>query len=105
MLNAGIALPEELLMGIGGISVGSLLIILVIVLLLFGTKKLRNIGGDLGGAIKGFRGAMKDGDKDAEDDTPEAGTAAHLEDKSEDVEAGATTDRKPEQKARDSSSS
>ena len=42
-------------MGIGGVSVGSLLIVLVIVMLLFGTKRLRNIGGDLGGAIRGFR--------------------------------------------------
>jgi len=38
-----------------GISIWSLLLILVIVLLLFGTKKLRNIGGDLGGAIKNFK--------------------------------------------------
>ena len=40
-------------MGVGGISIWQLLIVLVIVLLLFGTKKLRNMGGDLGGAIKG----------------------------------------------------
>tara|TARA_B100001996_G_scaffold379850_1_gene366251 strand:+ start:982 stop:1137 length:156 start_codon:yes stop_codon:yes gene_type:complete len=38
-----------------GISIWSLLLILLIVLLLFGTKKLRNIGGDLGGAIKNFK--------------------------------------------------
>ena len=55
-------------MGIGGISVGSLLVILLIVLLLFGTKKLRNVGTDLGGAIKGFRSAMKDGEKGGESD-------------------------------------
>jgi len=46
----------------GGISIWQLLIVLVIVLLLFGTKKLRNIGGDLGGAIRGFRRAVKDGE-------------------------------------------
>lgn len=46
-----------------GISLWQLLIILVIVLLLFGTKKLRSIGGDLGGAVKGFRNAMDQGDK------------------------------------------
>ncbi len=47
-----------------GISVWQLLIVLAIVLVLFGAKRLRNIGGDLGGAIKGFRKAMKDeGDK------------------------------------------
>jgi sec-independent protein translocase protein TatA len=44
----------------GGISVWQLLIIAVIVLLLFGTKKLRNLGGDLGSAIKGFKKAMND---------------------------------------------
>ena len=51
-------------MGVGGISVWQLLIILAIVLLLFGTKRLRNIGGDLGGAIKSFKASMKDGQKD-----------------------------------------
>ena len=53
-------------MGFGGIGIWQLLIILVIVLLLFGTKRLRNLGGDLGNAIKGFKGAMTDGDKDKE---------------------------------------
>lgn len=47
-------------MGLGGISPWSLVLILVIVLLLFGTKKLRNLGGDLGGALKGFKKAMND---------------------------------------------
>jgi len=46
-------------MGIGGVSVGSLLIVLVIVMLLFGTKRLRNIGGDLGGALSGFRRPLR----------------------------------------------
>ena len=54
-------------MGLGGISICQLLIILVIVLLLFGTKRLRNLGGDLGGAIKGFKKAMTDEDKKNED--------------------------------------
>ncbi|MCG8426939.1 MAG: Sec-independent protein translocase subunit TatA [Chromatiales bacterium] len=53
-------------MGIGGISIWQLLIILAIVLLLFGTKRLKNIGSDLGSAVKGFKGAMKDGEKDAD---------------------------------------
>ncbi len=49
-----------------GISLWQLLIILAIVLLLFGTKKLRSIGGDLGGAVKGFRSAMdQDGKPEA----------------------------------------
>lgn len=45
-------------MGIGGIGIWQLLIILVIVLLLFGTKRLKGLGGDLGGAIKGFKKAI-----------------------------------------------
>ena len=49
-------------MGFGGIGPGSLLLILLIVIVLFGTKKLRNIGADLGGGLKSFRKAMKDGE-------------------------------------------
>ncbi len=45
-----------------GMSITQLLIILAIVIVLFGTKRLRNLGGDLGGAIKGFRSAVKDGE-------------------------------------------
>ncbi|MBL4711988.1 MAG: Sec-independent protein translocase subunit TatA [Gammaproteobacteria bacterium] len=45
-----------------GISVWQLLILLAVVILIFGTKKLKNIGGDLGSAIKGFKSAVKDGD-------------------------------------------
>ena len=48
-----------------GISITQLMIVLVIVLVLFGTKRLRNLGGDLGTAIKGFRSAMKDGNNEA----------------------------------------
>ena len=47
-------------MGIGGISIWQLVIVLGIIILLFGTKKLRNLGGDLGGAVKGFKKAMKE---------------------------------------------
>jgi sec-independent protein translocase protein TatA len=47
-------------MGIGGISMWQLLILLLIVVLVFGTKRLRNMGGDLGAAIKGFRKGMED---------------------------------------------
>jgi len=49
-------------MGMGGVSIWQLLIILVIVLLVFGTKRLSGLGSDLGNAIKGFRSAMKDGE-------------------------------------------
>lgn len=47
-------------MGFGGISPWQLIIILIIVLLIFGTKKLRNLGTDLGGAIRGFKKAVKE---------------------------------------------
>ena len=48
----------------GGISIWQLLIIAVIVVLLFGTKKLRGIGDDLGSAVKGFKNAMSDDQAD-----------------------------------------
>ena len=47
-------------MGVGGIGIWQLLIILLIVVMLFGTKKIRIIGSDLGGALKGFKNAVKD---------------------------------------------
>ena len=47
----------------GGISIWQLLIIAVIVVLLFGTNKLRNLGSDLGSSIRGFKKAMSDEDK------------------------------------------
>lgn len=53
-------------MGLGSISIWQLVIILLIVLLLFGAKKLRNIGSDLGSAVKGFRTSMKEGEEDAQ---------------------------------------
>lgn len=58
-------------MGLGGISIWQLLIVLAIVILLFGTKKLKNIGGDLGGAFKGFKNAMKDAQDEVKNDEPE----------------------------------
>ncbi len=62
-------------MGFGGISIWSLLLILAIVILLFGTKKLRNVGGDLGSAIRNFKKSVKDeeagADKAAAEPEPE----------------------------------
>lgn len=52
-----------------GISVPSLLIILLIVVLLFGTKRLKSIGSDLGSALKGFKKAVNEDDADFKDDT------------------------------------
>lgn len=57
----------------GSFSIWHWLIVLVIVMLIFGTKKLRNIGQDLGGAVKGFKDGMKDAnaDKPAEQVPPQ----------------------------------
>jgi len=55
-------------MGFGGISLWQLLIILVIVLMIFGTKKLRNMGGDLGTAIKGFKKSVKEEPADSKEE-------------------------------------
>ncbi|WP_163558080.1 Sec-independent protein translocase subunit TatA [Halomonas sp. NO4] len=48
---------------LGGISIWQLLIVLGIIILIFGTKKLRNVGSDLGGAVKGFKQAVNEEDK------------------------------------------
>lgn len=47
-----------------GFSIPHLLVVLAIVILVFGTKRLKTVGGDLGDAIKGFRNAVKDGEQD-----------------------------------------
>lgn len=47
-----------------GLSIQHLLVVLVIVIIVFGTKRLSSLGTDLGSAIKGFRNAVKDGEKD-----------------------------------------
>lgn len=76
-----------------GPSPWQLIIVLVIVLLLFGTKRLRNIGGDLGGAIKSFKKSMADGQKD---DDAKATDTAKMENKSEDgsvIEGQATVEK------------
>jgi sec-independent protein translocase protein TatA len=54
-------------MGLGGVSIWQLLIILLIVVMIFGTKRLKDIGTDLGGALKSFRKAMSDSDKEPEE--------------------------------------
>ena len=55
----------------GSLSIWHWLIVLLIVMLVFGTKKLRNIGADLGGAVRGFKSGMREGgDKAAEGDAP-----------------------------------
>ncbi|HTI16146.1 MAG TPA: Sec-independent protein translocase subunit TatA [Trinickia sp.] len=56
----------------GGFSIWHWLIVLLIVALVFGTKKLRNIGGDLGSAVKGFKDGMKDSEAPATPAAPAA---------------------------------
>jgi sec-independent protein translocase protein TatA len=64
-----------------GIGIWELVLLFLIVLLVFGTKRLRNIGGDLGGAIKSFRSAMTDPeDKKDADRTIEGETASDKKD-------------------------
>lgn len=79
-----------------GISVWQLLLILLIVLLLFGTKKLRGIGTDLGGAVKGFRDSMTE-KKSAEDADDKEKEKLALND-SERIIDGEVTDKPKEEK-------
>ncbi|MEZ5523441.1 MAG: Sec-independent protein translocase subunit TatA [Pseudomonadales bacterium] len=82
-------------MGLGGISIWQLLIVLAIVILLFGTKRLKNFGGDLGNAVKGFRKAM-DTDEDKKDDKAQQKIAEDnnvIDGKAEDV----TSEKKDKQ--------
>ncbi len=71
-------------MGIGGISIWQLLIILAIVIMLFGTKRLRTLGSDLGSAVKGFRKSIQDdgtGDSGNKPEEPEDTPATDSRDK------------------------
>jgi sec-independent protein translocase protein TatA len=71
----------------GGIGIWQLVIILLIVILVFGAKKLRNIGGDVGSAIKNFKQAVKAGEDDDEDE------AKPVETKSEKIIDGEVTSK------------
>jgi len=73
------------------ISPGSLLVILVIVLVIFGTKRLRSLGSDLGGAVKGFRSAMNEAEE----------TSEQLNDASSDASKDADFDSTPVEKSAD----
>ncbi|MDU0352957.1 twin-arginine translocase TatA/TatE family subunit [Paraglaciecola aquimarina] len=81
-----------------GISPMQLLIILAIVILLFGTKKLRGIGGDLGGALKGFKKAMSDEDKDADFKKTDEKPDEKVEDKTAAAAENKVKETKSEQK-------
>ena len=84
---------------IGGISVTQLLILLVIVMLVFGTKRLRNIGSDLGSAVKGFRKGIEDEpeENESQEKEPEKlakaeNTSAKSSEKEEKAKATSPTD-------------
>lgn len=79
----------------GSLSIWHWLIVLIIILLIFGTKKLRNLGSDLGGAVKGFKDGMRDAtaeDKPADGSTPPAPPAQ--------VNAGQTIEGEVREKTR-----
>lgn len=80
-------------MGLGGISIWQLAIVLLIVVLIFGTKRLKSIGSDLGGAVKGFKKSM-----DNDDDKSDGEAQQRLESDDDDAEF-------PEQKKKNKSRS
>jgi len=82
--------------GPGGISIGSLLLILLIVVLLFGTKKLRNMGGDLGSALKNFKDAVKHPEEDKDNQQALANEEAKHDDSI--IEANVETVDEPDSK-------
>ncbi|MGD8926016.1 MAG: twin-arginine translocase TatA/TatE family subunit [Thioalkalispiraceae bacterium] len=83
-------------MGFGGIGPGSLILILLIVILLFGTKRLRNMGSDLGSALKNFKKSVKD----TESEESQADSKEQIEDKGSDsvIEGEATEKEKEKDK-------
>jgi sec-independent protein translocase protein TatA len=73
----------------GSFSIWHWLIVLLIVVMVFGTKKLKNIGGDLGGAVKGFKDGMKEGGQSADDKPAAPGQVTNAQ--AADQPAGKTT--------------
>lgn len=70
----------------GGIGIWQLLIILLIVVMLFGTKRLKNLGSDLGGALKGFKTAIKDDEDEQSSEKDEAANGETIDSTAEKVE-------------------
>ena len=81
----------------GSLSIWHWLIVLVIVMLVFGTKKLRNIGSDLGGAVKGFKEGMKDA---AADDKPVDAASGSSPQAAQQVGGGQTIEGEVKEKTR-----
>jgi sec-independent protein translocase protein TatA len=78
----------------GSFSIWHWLIVLVIVMLVFGTKKLRNIGADLGGAVRGFKDGMREGGEKPADAAAAGGPAAQVTGKTVDGEVKQKTEQK-----------
>jgi sec-independent protein translocase protein TatA len=70
----------------GGIGIWQLLIILLIVVMLFGTKRLKNLGSDLGGALKGFKTAIKEDEEEQTDEPDDGVTGETIDSTAEKVE-------------------
>ena len=81
----------------GSFSIWHWLVVLIIVLLIFGTKKLRNLGADLGGAVKGFKDGLKDA---AEERPPEAAPPASPGAAPQQVTGGQTIEGEVREKTR-----
>lgn len=84
----------------GGISIWQLLIVFVIVILIFGTKKLRNLGGDLGGAVKGFKNAINE-DPKKEDEGKDATQQTSLAHDEKDATFDSTAEKKAAEQDQD----
>jgi sec-independent protein translocase protein TatA len=78
----------------GSFSIWHWLIVLVIVMLIFGTKKLRNIGADLGGAVRGFKDGMREGNDKAGEPSAQAASSGHITGKTVEGEVRAKTEHK-----------
>jgi sec-independent protein translocase protein TatA len=70
----------------GGIGIWQLLIILLIVVMLFGTKRLKNLGSDLGGALKGFKTAIKEDEEEQSAEVDDGITGENIDATAEKVE-------------------
>ena len=78
----------------GSLSIWHWLIVLVIVMLIFGTKKLRNIGADLGGAVRGFKDGMREGSDKATEPPVPAASSGHITGKTVEGEVRGKTEHK-----------
>ncbi len=82
----------------GSFSIWHWLIVLLIVVMVFGTKKLKNIGADLGGAVKGFKDGVKDAGAAAADDKPAAAAPSQVMNAAAAVDKGQTIDVQAKEK-------